>query len=243
MEKETKKMLVVENNKEYLEAAKAFFAGVPGKTDFIEDYESAMAALPKYTDGRLFIDIFIPESKDKKLGEVGNFLLKYIRTLLEKEKNNAIVETLKTENKPLYLSIKRALSSCGKELTGENLVNLPILTLSYKVMFEGAEAGIYQNQECNRLVTVLKTLDDEEKKGHSPLGIILGEEARFSKIPFVFVTDANYHGGHRGSSLIVEEFFNAKYGFKPKIFDDQFGSKGNQGFWKAAYENLQSRID
>lgn len=244
MAEETKqKILVVENNLKYLDAAKEYFASFPS-AQFIIDYENAKAALPNYKNGKALVDVFIPESEKVRLGEKGKALIKHFRKELENQKNYCFVESLREENKPYYWSILRLVKEKDKELYGSlkdyaknrnyklddsTFLELPLIKKALDNF-----RGIFPEygQKVKKLDEELEALAKEEAIGHSPLGIKLMKQSQELGVPACFVTDGNHHGPIYDA--IKRVFFDGK--MPPTKFG--YGDKDKE-FWKAAYEMLK----
>jgi CheY-like chemotaxis protein len=230
------KLLIVENNPSYIEAAREYFGKLGIAFDIIADYETAKNAIKDF--GRALIDIFIPETKTERLGKEGVALIEEIRTMLESERDKELIKVIKESDKELYASIKRYLTVKGVD---ENSIGLSLKKLpeqNYRILAETAEA---YGGKLNRLHQELEILAKEESLNHSPLGIRVAEEAMKLKIPFAFVTDTAFHHGHTGVCLVVEDFFSLKHNLSVKIFDSAYGRKDEQRFWETAYEWIKEK--
>jgi hypothetical protein len=226
MAQKIERILVVENNLAYIDAAKSYFASLPDvQAEFIIDYENAKKALPGYKGGKALIDLFIPESMQEKLGKEGHGLIKQIKSKLNID--DFMIETIKKTDKELAGSVADFV---GKEdinaLTGEDLKKLP--PFDYNIIVGGA-----YGPEGSRIKDYLSAIAAEETKGHAPLGILLGKEAQKLGIPFIFVTDASGH--NQAHDAIRELFFT---GDRSK-FVYGYGKKDLE-VWKKAYESIKN---
>jgi hypothetical protein len=179
MAQKIERILVVENNLAYIDAAKSYFASLPDvQAEFIIDYENAKKALPGYKGGKALIDLFIPESMQEKLGKEGHGLIKQIKSKLNID--DFMIETIKKTDKELAGSVA--------DFVGKEDINV---------------GGAY-GPEGSRIKDYLSAIAAEETKGHAPLGILLGKEAQKLGIPFIFVTDAS---GHNQAHDAIRELF------------------------------------
>jgi len=240
------KLLVVENNADYLKVAKDYFSSLPNvEVSFASNYQEAKALLPKYN--KVLIDIFIPESKNEKLGKEGKDLLEKFEHSLKEKKANCLIDVIK-QNEPLHQSLlkyaKYVLGIQSKEIDNNTLdaivkkMDSTSSSLGSETTF-GNKDLLYYVTFCSPNLeiynTQLENLENEKNKNHSPLGVNLAKEAEKLNIPFVFVTDGHHHNHSPLGSAIQKVFFPGKMML---VMDKGHGRKDEQNFWKCAYELL-----
>ena len=243
------KLLIVENNADYLKAAKEYFSSMPDvEVSFASNYQDAKALLPKYN--KVLIDIFIPESKNEKLGKEGKDLLEKFEHSLKEKKANCLVDRIK-QNKPLHQSLLKfaeyVLGIQSKEIDNNSLdaivkkIDSTSSSLGSKSTWSNKDLLAYvtsYSPELEMYNTQLENLAWEKKQKHSPLGVNLAKEAEKLNISYAFVTDGHHHHHSPFGEAIRNVFFEDK---GCTIIDTSFGSKACQDFWKRAYELVSDK--
>ena len=219
-------ILVIENNKKYIETAKEFFSRENIKVDFVENYEDALKIMKNYN--ALMIDLFIPENKKERMGKIGKkFMEEFKNKLIEFSQVYKLINEMKPLN--LFKLMKKAKNN--EEL--KSLIKEQPMLLLHKKTREKYFKGNYS----------LQFLEDEEKKNHAPLGILIAKKAEEMEIPYIYVSDVGHVSGHGllGPGIWAVYYSDImNYNKFEKIFiDTKYERKDSLEFWKNAYEILK----
>ncbi|MEM5831142.1 MAG: hypothetical protein QXL09_02565 [Candidatus Aenigmatarchaeota archaeon] len=218
MEKVIKKeLLVIEDNKKYLENAKEAFGD---KAIYVENYEDALNFINAVD--KFLIDVYIPETKEIKLGKTSEEFYEDI------------------EEKIRDIIFERGIYKLGTELKAslfryaKYVWNLEVNSLEElgrknieKITKRKIEDIIYDEI----LEDYLNIIRRERKKGHAPLGILLAKKALEIDKKFVLVTDADHHD--KAPYILNEIYFGGEANLVLG-----YGNKSVE-IWKKAYDLLK----
>jgi len=229
MNQNRNKILVVEDNEKYQRAAKNVLPRAGLQITYASDFAEAVNSLQRETYDGALVDCFFPEKSRSGSRSLGKKALEAmlsadkgeqgIRRTLEELKQYVPVED--PELKPYMRKFASALNSDGQakkcifetiKIASSDSVRTGLLnTMKGTPEHHGEYQGLSERELIPNFYDLMeKALEQSET--NQPLGILLAEEFKQRKIPFVLVTSTYHHDnltqkiheyvGHQGWKLI-----------------------------------------
>jgi hypothetical protein len=246
-----KKILVVEDNKEYMIAAIRALSELGRREDIItaENYVVANMMLPKADE--VITDLFFPASSRDKIFQLRE---EAIQKIIADQSGEKYADYIRGRLKGLGIeadeALRKSLSNLGfnnqfGQRDGEETVN---------AIMRFAECFEKEKDVGQRLSNIIDTtffpesvqrlreryfapLKEYVKGGpnHQPLGYLVAKEAERSGKPFVIATSLRHSDG------ALVPILNAVRANGWKMVEGADGSKADPVYWKQAYDLLRGK--
>jgi len=248
-----KKIMIIEDNKAYSDAAKQYFSTVENvETVFGKDYDQAMNILTEYKgklDGAL-IDCFFPKqtgSGDRSLGQ--SLIEKMINSNEgEKKRRDSLEKLGKLINLDSDLELKGYVKNMfySFEHYGGNSEEV-INSLEHVSKACGKDAatkiaknslGVAYSKSDQSFSDYYGELEDaiQKSEDNQPLGLLVAHEVEKMNLPFMLVT-SKYHHNHLAEPVFA---YACKKGWRiAECYKSD--KKGTPEFWKGAFDQLKEK--